>query len=218
MDLPASVANKGLTAWLSLLDATVTKNTGGPPTNQEPAFSAHSASLRFDLLSLSTYNLKLTTENSSSRSLLHCFPPWHANASANTSSPIYTGAKKSRAPFSFRPIPPSLSRRTINIAVSKSAPVTARCHSTSSPPALPSTPSKSIRRSSPACATSQNNSPTSPSSRATFSKRTSPPSPPAAASASTAIFPTTLPRPSSITCSPSRTSSTKFTSSFRPKL
>ncbi len=30
MDLPASVANKRLTAWISPLDATLTKNTGGP--------------------------------------------------------------------------------------------------------------------------------------------------------------------------------------------
>ena len=28
MELPASVANKGLTVWLSSLDATLTKNTG----------------------------------------------------------------------------------------------------------------------------------------------------------------------------------------------
>jgi hypothetical protein len=31
MDLRASVANKRLTAWLSLLDATLTRNRGGPP-------------------------------------------------------------------------------------------------------------------------------------------------------------------------------------------
>jgi len=32
------------------------------------------------------------------------FHPWLANASANISSPIFTGAKKSRAPFAFRRI------------------------------------------------------------------------------------------------------------------
>src|SRR5713101_6139881 len=124
---------------------------------------------------------------------LPCYtvPPWLANDSANTSSPIFTGARRSRAPFAFRPIPPSRSRGTINIAGLKLALVTAKCPSTSSPQALPSTPSKSIRLSSPACATSQNYSPVSPSSPATFSKPTSPPSLPAAASASTAIFPTT---------------------------
>ncbi|MCU1316479.1 MAG: hypothetical protein JWN63_1801 [Candidatus Acidoferrum typicum] len=47
------------------------------------------------------------------------FPPWHANASANTSSPISIGAKRSRAPFAFRRIPPCHSRGTINIAGSK---------------------------------------------------------------------------------------------------
>ncbi len=34
MDLPASVANKRLTAWLSPLDATLTKNRGVPPSGQ----------------------------------------------------------------------------------------------------------------------------------------------------------------------------------------
>ena len=38
------------------------------------------------------------------------FHPWHASVSANTSSPISIGAKKSRAPFAFRRTPsrPSL--------------------------------------------------------------------------------------------------------------
>src|SRR6266436_4718974 len=136
-----------------------------------------------------------------------------------TSLPPYflTSRGAHRAPLAFRPIPPSRSRGTINIAGSKLALVTAKCPSTSSPQALPSTPSKSIRLSSPACATSQNYSPISPSSPATFSKPTSPPSLPTAASASTAIFPTTSPRRFFITCSLSPASSTKYTSSFRPK-
>src|SRR6266849_1453441 len=144
---------------------------------------------------------------------LPCYtvPPWLANASDNTSSPIFIGARRSRAPFAFRRIPLSRSRGTINIAGSKLALVTAKCPSISSPQALPSTPSKSIRLSSPACATSQNYSPISPSSLATFSKPTSPPSLPAAASASTAIFPTTSPRRFFITCSLSPASSTKYT-------
>ncbi len=54
------------------------------------------------------------------------FPPWLANVSANTFSRISIGAKRSRAPSAFRRIPPSRSRRTINIAGSKLAPVTAR--------------------------------------------------------------------------------------------
>jgi len=47
------------------------------------------------------------------------FHPWLANASANTSSPISTGAKKSRAPFGFRRTPPSLCRGTTSTAGSK---------------------------------------------------------------------------------------------------
>src|SRR5216683_3026250 len=123
--------------------------------------------------------------------LLH---PWHANASANTSSPTFTGAKRSRAPFAFRRIQPFRFRETTNTAGSKLEPAMVKSPSTSSPPALPSTPSKSIRRSSQDFAALQNNPPISTSSRATFSKRTSPRSLPAGASASTAIFPTTSPR------------------------
>src|SRR5467141_2941055 len=47
------------------------------------------------------------------------FPPWFANASANTSLPISTGAKRSRAPFASRRIPPFRSRVTISSAGSK---------------------------------------------------------------------------------------------------
>ena len=48
------------------------------------------------------------------------FHPWLANASANISSPISTGAKRSRAPSAFHRTPPCRSRTTINIAGSKS--------------------------------------------------------------------------------------------------
>src|SRR5260370_37828235 len=48
------------------------------------------------------------------------FHPWLANASANISSPIFTGAKRSRAPSAFHRTPPCRSRTTINIAGSKS--------------------------------------------------------------------------------------------------
>src|SRR6266699_5757629 len=54
------------------------------------------------------------------------FHPWHANASANIFSAISIGAKRLRAPFAFRRIPPFLSRQTINTAGSKSVAVTAR--------------------------------------------------------------------------------------------
>src|SRR6266851_2551006 len=37
MDLPASVANKRVTSWLSPLDATLTKNRGVPPPVQNLA-------------------------------------------------------------------------------------------------------------------------------------------------------------------------------------
>src|SRR3989442_6171524 len=46
------------------------------------------------------------------RSLFH---PWLANDSANTSSPISTGAKRSRAPFAFRRIPWRHSLATIKV-------------------------------------------------------------------------------------------------------
>jgi len=70
-------------------------------------------------------------------SLATLFHPWHANASANTFSPISTGARRSRAPFAFRRIPwrhslatievsEPRSRRTINIAGSKLAQDTVR--------------------------------------------------------------------------------------------
>src|SRR5882762_6244199 len=48
------------------------------------------------------------------------FHPWHANASANIFSPISTGAKRSRALFASRRIPPFRSRGTISTAGSKS--------------------------------------------------------------------------------------------------
>ena len=47
------------------------------------------------------------------------FHAWLANASANTSLPISTGAKRSRVPFAFRRIPLCRSRGPINIAGSK---------------------------------------------------------------------------------------------------
>src|SRR5260370_41627518 len=70
------------------------------------------------------------------------FHPWHANASANTSSPIFTGAKRSRAPFAFRHIQRSRFRETTNTAGSKLEPVIGKSPSACSPLALPSTPSK----------------------------------------------------------------------------
>ena len=60
MVFPASAANKRLAVALSPLDATLTKTTGGLPPEIDS--SAYSASLRFDLPSLSTYNSKLTTD------------------------------------------------------------------------------------------------------------------------------------------------------------
>ena len=47
------------------------------------------------------------------------FPPWLANASANTSSPISIGAKRSRALFASRRIPQFHFRATISTAGSK---------------------------------------------------------------------------------------------------
>jgi|SRR5712692_4805533 len=45
-DIPASVANKGLTSELSPLDATLTKNRGVPPSSQMP-FSLRLAALNY---------------------------------------------------------------------------------------------------------------------------------------------------------------------------
>src|SRR5260370_10552590 len=47
------------------------------------------------------------------------FHPWHANVSANTSSPISTGAKRLRVPSAFRRTPPFRSRETTSIVGSK---------------------------------------------------------------------------------------------------
>src|SRR5258708_28626027 len=209
---------------------------GSPQTVNNP--SAPGLRVIF-LSSLPRYRLTFLPLGAPRAPLATLFHPWHANDSANTSSPISTGAKRSRAPFAFRRIPwrHSLatsvlcksrlvgtvkvckfrSRGTRSIAGSKLEPAIVNSPSTFSPPALPSTPSKSIRRSSRDFAALQNNFPISTSSPATFSKRTSPRSLPAGASASTEIFPTTSPRRFFITSSSSPTSSTKFTSSSRPK-
>src|SRR5258708_30600733 len=51
--LPASVANKRLTAWLSPLDATLTKNRGYHPSSQKP--SSAPSSVSYILTSLLPY-------------------------------------------------------------------------------------------------------------------------------------------------------------------
>jgi len=63
---------------------------------------------------------RVTGHQSGVTSLATLFPTWLANASANTSSPISAGAKRSPAPSAFRPIPRYRFRATINIAGSKS--------------------------------------------------------------------------------------------------
>ena len=99
--LVASVANKGLAAPLNPLDATLTKNMGvGAPT--------------FDVRTFRRSDVQ--TAFSPPATLFH---PWHANASANTSSPISIGAKRLRALSEFRRTPPCLSPGTTNIAGSK---------------------------------------------------------------------------------------------------
>ncbi len=208
--LPASVANKRLTAWLSPLDATLTKNRGvgacrllrhaslaaRPETqvlslqilahsfarskNTTLLFSSDSAlfaqntrgwvSLRLScpafrwpelanrlgrlLLAPFNFQSKIPTRSGLSplcrsstghgtRATSHgpCFfspylltslplgahraplatlvHPWHVNASANTSSPISTGAKRSRAPFASRRIPWFLSLTTSVVCESR---------------------------------------------------------------------------------------------------
>src|SRR5216683_3516572 len=87
------------------------------------------------------------------------FHPWLANASANTSSPISTGAKRSRAPFAFPRILRFRFQRTTSIAGSKLEPAMVKSPSTFLLLALPSMPSKLIRHSSRDFAASQNNFP-----------------------------------------------------------
>src|SRR5229473_456743 len=71
----------------------------------------------FFLTSLPPYFL---TSRRPPRAACYTVPAWHANASVNISSPISTGAKRSRAPSAFHRTPPCRSRTTINIAGSKS--------------------------------------------------------------------------------------------------
>ena len=143
MNLPASIANKRLTVEISPLDSALTQKQGRVKVNQPPD-EGHSCRTTIGgegPLSLSvprgtghprTFLSYLVT------SLLRCFPgvprtppatifhPWLANASASISSPIYTGAKKSPAPFASLPIPPRLSPTMTNTAGSKSAQDTAK--------------------------------------------------------------------------------------------
>ncbi len=77
----------------------------------------------FFLTSLPPYFL---TSRRPPRAACYTVPAWHANASVNISSPISTGAKRSRAPSAFHRTPPCRSRTTISIAGSKLARVTAR--------------------------------------------------------------------------------------------
>src|SRR5713226_65019 len=58
MDPPASVANKRLTAWLTPLDATLTKNRGYHPSSQKPYLSSSApSSVPYLLTSLPPYLL-----------------------------------------------------------------------------------------------------------------------------------------------------------------
>ena len=161
MNSLASVANKRVTAWLSPLDATLTKNRGrgvlwltSHSAKKHPSmnslvfmqlrtlfldgspvglfFSVTSAlfsSRRRVLggLPQSTFNFQLSTIwESPLTAPATLFHPWLANASASISSPIFTGAKKSPAPFASLRIPPRPFRRMTNTAGSKSAQDTAK--------------------------------------------------------------------------------------------
>ena len=73
----------------------------------------------FFLTSLPRYLLTSLPLGALRAPLATLFPPWLANVSANTSSQISTGAKRSRAPSASRRIPPFRSRATISTAGSK---------------------------------------------------------------------------------------------------
>ncbi len=93
-----------------------------PPTGPSITPSA-SPSFVTSLLSLLLSSLPPAALPAPPATLFH---PWLANASVNISSPIFTGAKRSRAPSAFHRTPPCRSRATISIAGLKSAPATAR--------------------------------------------------------------------------------------------
>jgi len=89
-----------------------------------------------------------------SRASCYTVPPWFANASANTSLPISTGAEEIARAIRVSPHSTVRSRVTISTAGSNWF-RTREMTSTFLPPALPSTPSKSIRRSSRASVTAK---------------------------------------------------------------
>jgi hypothetical protein len=95
MDLPASVANKRLTAKLNPLAATLTKNTGAPPTSQMP-FSSLQAWGRSDAPFASRMELRdlFPTYPLSFHTLAHSF------------------ARSKTQLFSFQAIPHSLPKTT----------------------------------------------------------------------------------------------------------
>src|SRR5258708_7010500 len=142
------------------------EGAGSPQTVNNPRAPRLRAIL---LSSLPRYLLTSLPPGPHRAPLATLFPPWLANASANTSSPISTGAKRSRAPFAFRRILLFRSLTTTSIAGSRLEPAMVKSPSTFSPPALPSMPSKSIRHSSRDFAALQDNSPISTSSPPTFS-------------------------------------------------
>ncbi len=89
MDLPASVANKRLTVWLSPLDATLTKNRGGrrptyshrSPSRQVPLFPKWSAIATPSFLT-PPFNFILSTVNLSRHSPPASHPPLAARIRA----------------------------------------------------------------------------------------------------------------------------------------
>jgi len=93
MAFPVSIANKRLTVALSPLDATLTKTIGGR-LPLEIDSSVYSTSLRFDLPSLSTYNLKLTTDNREHRTLPLPCPRFNSQSKV----PTVSGAPVTKSP------------------------------------------------------------------------------------------------------------------------
>ncbi len=107
---------KKSTPLSSIASALFAQNTRGGVSLRLPLFSPF-------LTSLPIYFL---TSRRASRAACYTVLPWLANASASTSSPISTGARRSRAPFAFRRIPPLRFRGRTNIAGSKLVRDTAR--------------------------------------------------------------------------------------------
>src|SRR5258708_3047231 len=105
---------------LTLFRMNTFEKTGGWGGSPQTVNNPRAPRLRVIFLSsLPRYLLTSLPLGAHRAPLATLFHPWHANDSANTSSPISIGAKKSRAPFAFRRILRFRFHRTITITRSR---------------------------------------------------------------------------------------------------